>query len=281
MTKYCGGKKKISSYIYDTIRDIEDQFIDNGVIKTHLDYLEPFCGMCSIAMEFAMEQDDDNDINRKIVVSDFNDNITKFWKGLKNGDTPPKFISENEYNKLKNKNGSSFVKTYAGFDWSFGGGWFAGYLGRYHTASEIKKIGLGCYNKMQNLKPLMDYITVKETTNYKSYNPHNKIIYLDPPYLGTKKSTNNDFLKEFDHNEFWDTATKWSKDNIVFISEVKTNIPKKYKDKYTVVWSAKTHRSVSKVKGKSKMECLFLHNSWAKLYNDDESDESDSDSDDD
>ncbi len=119
------------------------------------------------------------------------------------------------------------------------------------------------------LQYLTKYLTINSSRSYKSHNPHNKLIYLDPPYLGTKRTTNNNFLKDFDTDEFWRIATEWSKDNIVFISEVDGNIPKKYKDKFVIVWSMDSHRSVSKSGSGFKKECLFLHKSWAKYYDKD------------
>lgn len=267
MTKYAGGKKKIASYIVDKILEIEAQFIDKEILDYELDYIEPFSGMASIALELAKEIDK-GAAKRKIVISDSNENITKFWKGLKSGEKPKKFISEKMYNDLKYSK-VSFQKSYVGFEWSFGGGWFAGYIGRYHTLSETKKLGLSNYNKIMKLKPLTKYITIKSTRSFSDYEPHNQLIYLDPPYLNTKRTTNNDYLKDFDTYEFWKTATKWSKDNLVFISEVKENIPRKYKDKYSIMWRRKTHRSVDKVKDQFKTECLFLHKSWAKYYDED------------
>lgn len=272
MTKYCGGKSKIAQDIHDEIVDIENNLIENRHIKKQMDYLEPFCGMASVALQFAMDKEDDSKNNRKITISDLNNDIVEFWKGMKSKIKPPKYVSETEYNKLKNSTKSSFKKTYVGFEYSFGAGFYAGYNGRYMSSDKMKTAGINCYNKILDKQSLTNYIDVKTTPKeYTSYNPKNLIIYLDPPYKGTKQTTNNDFLKDFDTDEFWDIATKWNTNNLVFISEVKTNIPKKYKNDYTIVWCKKTHRSVSLDKSKSKNECLFLHNSWYELLEDDDS----------
>ena len=54
--------------------------------------------------------------------------------------------------------------------------------------------------------------------DYKDLNPNDMIIYCDPPYRGTTQYDKN-IVGEFDHDEFWDTMRKWSKNNTVLISE--------------------------------------------------------------
>lgn len=263
MTKYVGGKARIAKYIHDVILDIEKELIDKKLIDHQLDYLEPFCGMCSVALKFANDRRLAQS-NRCITVSDLNSNIVFFFEGMKNKIKPPKFIDQTEYDILKASPTPSFEKTYVGFQWSFGGGWFAGYSGRYLSPFLNRRTGENCYDKILRIQNnLMEYITIGGIKDYKSYDPNNNLIYLDPPYLRSK-SLNNKFLLGFNSDEFWEIVYKWSKNNLVFVSESKDHIPDKWKDEYTIVWEKKIFRTINKVNnGCYSIDCLFLHNSWA------------------
>jgi site-specific DNA-adenine methylase len=47
--------------------------------------------------------------------------------------------------------------------------------------------------------------------------PHGSLIYLDPPY---KSASSNRYQQPFNYEEFWDQVRVWSRDNVVFVSEL-------------------------------------------------------------
>ena len=76
-------------------------------------------------------------------------------------------------------------------------------------------------------------------------------INCDPAYQGTKQYAN---ATAFDYDLFWDTMRKWSRNNIVLISE--ENAPSDFE----CIWEQEVSRSI-KANDKSKStEKLFIYN---------------------
>jgi DNA adenine methylase len=68
---------------------------------------------------------------------------------------------------------------------------------------------------LKTIKELKDTEFISK--DYSKWNPKGYVIYIDPPY---KNSVTNYYeTEEFDHDRFWNIMRKWSKNNIVFISE--------------------------------------------------------------
>jgi site-specific DNA-adenine methylase len=259
--RYTGGKAIIASDIHNIICKTENKLI--GKVQP---YLEPFAGAMSVALKFALDVADKcND--RKITVCDFNPDITKLWQSLKNGETPPKYVSEEEYNKYKSGKGlspkQSKFKGYVGSVFAFGGAMFGAYRGRYQSREKTKAEGAGSYNKVMKVVPLLKYITVKSARSYANFTGLTGMtIYCDPPYeTPSEKSNPNDYLRGFDHEKFWETMRKWSKHNLVFISELESNIPRDFK----IIWTKEIQRSFRpKGAAKGKVEALCIHSSKVK-----------------
>lgn len=101
--------------------------------------------------------------------------------------------------------------------------------------------------QMNNIKP--------KTTNYdyrKFSNLKDAVIYLDPPYEGTKQDI---YIGEgFESSEFYDWAFKMAKNNVILISSYEISDPR-----FEVVYDFKTARSTF-VGGNSgkKTEKLFM-----------------------
>jgi len=251
--RYTGGKAAIADDIHDVICKYEEKLV--GHVQP---YLEPFAGAMSVALKFALDIED-NCNKRKITICDFNPDMTKLWSALKRGKKPPKYVSEQEYNKFKN--GNSEMKGYVGSVFAFGGSMFGTYRGRLQSVETTRKEGEGSYNKLMKIAPLLDHIEVKTSRSYDTFTNLNKMtIYCDPPYdTGSKFS--NKYLSGFDHEKFWDVMRKWSKHNLVFISELKKNVP----SDFSVVWSKSIKRSYNSSSGaKEKTEALCIHKSWIK-----------------
>jgi len=77
---------------------------------------------------------------------------------------------------------------------------------------------------------LPDIKNVKfENASYDEYDLENFLIYCDPPYKNNNLTSK--YFDNFDHKNFWNVMRKWSKKNIVLISE--SNAPKDFKK----IWS--------------------------------------------
>ena len=77
------------------------------------------------------------------------------------------------------------------------------------------------------------------------------IIYCDPPYANTKTYVS---AQDFNHEEFWETMRKWSKNNVVLITE--ENAPEDFR----VVWSQQVSRSIKANDKTTAIEKLFIFN---------------------
>lgn len=238
---YQGGKQKLGKRIHDVISLIETDILDDENKK--LDYFEPFVGFCGVIKHF-------NDENRKCTANDINEDIIKMWKNLQNGWKPPKYCNKDEYEKLKKSKKHSAKKGFIGTACSYGGIYFVGYRSKQkfkhktiNSVSSARRSVLKIKDKINNVKFL-------KPTSYNKFNPVKKLIYCDPPYVSNKYTQSEYF--NFDSEKFWDTMRKWSKKNIVVISE--RNAPSDFKKIWSIDFSVTQHGKVN-----NQNECLFIH----------------------
>jgi len=235
--KYLGGKHGIGKLIAEFISKECPPESMNG-------YLEPFCGSLGV-----FKQMTDRDY-KKYIASDKQPDLIEMWKKIKNNTLHiPKNITEEQYNRLKNAKSPNAMKAIAGFGLSFGGKYFAGYAQKW--------AGNSGRNFLNEFKTSIDKITpaIRKSNvyfynkSYDKYDPKNMLIYCDPPY----KSTEGYSTGDFDHDLFWDTMRKWSKDNCVFVSE--ENAPSDFK----VVWKIKKRRTLDKTSRFYKYEKIYAY----------------------
>ena len=216
---YTGGKWKLAKEIYTTICRIEQERGQN-----YERFFEPFCGMMSIGLLASQD-------GRRVLASDANPDIIRFWQSLKEGWRPPSNLrmSKQRYEEFKSmEEGSDPLRSFVGIVYAFNNSPF-------HSYAKARKSGtLQTYlDRMENITPLLHSITVLDPA--RSYTeidpaPCNQLIYCDPPYAYSQSTVSNPYLSSFDHDVFWDTMRKWSVDNLVFVSE--RDAP----DDFEVVW---------------------------------------------
>jgi DNA adenine methylase len=238
MTQYAGGKTKLGKEIYEIIKEFEYQHGYDNLI-----YFEPFCGMAGVMRHFAED-------NRKIIASDINLDLILMWKKIQQRWLPPKNCSEIKYNKLKNSTTPSAERGFYGFACSFGGYFFGSFADKYRKNKDSVELGIRGISK---IIPYINNIKFKHGS-YDKYTPKNSLIYCDPPYKDNKIS-NKHFIN-FDTDKFWNVMRKWSKNNIVFISE------REAPSDFICIWSKSPKQNYSKGNVKSTDECLFIHESY-------------------
>jgi DNA adenine methylase len=210
MARYHGGKqlngRRLATYMLE--------FLSEGA--TYDGYCEPFCGMLGVYRH--MYPALDSDANQKFFLAgDINASVIEMWKKAQTGWTPPATCSESDFMKMKYDGQVSAEKGFLGHQLSFGGVYFASYIGRY--GGQIYHASAA--NKVQELATAMPKIKF-ETCPYEDYSHlKNFIIYCDPPYKGTTQRYQNEQRQglSFDHEQFWDWVRRMSTDNIVFVSE--------------------------------------------------------------
>jgi len=238
--KYLGGKHKIGKKIAEFMISKYSSDKVNG-------YLEPFCGSLGVFKHMT------NSGYKKCIASDIQPDLIEMWKQIQRNTLKiPNKITETEYNKLKisDIDKPNPIRAIAGFFLSYGGKYFAGYSQKWAGASgrnflqEFK-------NGIEKIKPqIQKQEVIFENKSYNNFHPNNMLIYCDPPYKGTESYSS---VENFDHNKFWDTMRKWSKNNFVFISE--ETAP----NDFTSIWSKQKRRTLDKTNRSNKKEHLFIY----------------------
>lgn len=251
--RYQGGKQRFAKAIYEVISDYEYEITG----KNNLNIYAPFFGMGSVELEFARNDNLDECV-RKITANDINEDVILMWQSLQDGWLPKKTCSETYYYNLKKKNPSAergyYLSAYA-----FGGVFSSGFRGNYQSIEQSKREGINMYNKVKEVVPLLDCFEFIHGSYCDTTPEKGEMVYADPPYFSSLNYGVNKHLTDFNYDEFWDIMRKWSKTNIVFISEEKGgHIPKDF----VCIWSVNAKRTLGSHKGNKgtkKKEALFIH----------------------
>lgn len=234
MPIYAGGKAKIGKEIANVIQDIEQSVNWSGG-----KYFEPFCGLLGVGIHFAED-------GRKVIACDKNKDVVLMWKALKRGWTPPTSCSKTRYEQLKQSNKHSAEKGFVGIACAYSGIFFAGYRVRNGSRNFFKTFRTGLMKMTKHLKP----VTFLDSCDYTEFEPKGMTIYCDPPYKGNNFGTEH--FNDFNHNLFWNTMRKWSKNNLVFVSEY--TAPKDF----VCVWRKKIKSSFNTNERIQRTEKLFM-----------------------
>ncbi len=192
--QYLGGKKRIAKQIIDFI---------SPYLKGVRYYLEPFVGSCAVI---------ENINHEKRYASDGNKYLIEMYQALQNGWIPPRNITKEEYDYVKNHKEENLPLTaFVGIGCSYSAKWFGGYS-KNNTG---RNYALNAHNTLLAQLPKIKNIVFKYK-DYQECEPNNALVYCDPPYANTTKY---DLFNGFDSNEFWNKVREWSKNNIVFVSE--------------------------------------------------------------
>ena len=243
--KYFGSKSRIAKYIVPILQ----KEIDDNHINT---YLEPFVGGANVIDKINCDVRIGNDLNQYLIA---------LLKHVQSNGELPSTIDREEYNKVRsafnNHDTSDYEDWYVGavgFLASYNGRWFDG--GYAKPGYEKTKNGLryrdyyreakdNLLHQISNLKGVQltcaDYMVIKTT---------NSLIYCDPPYANTKQFSN---AKDFNYNEFWQIMREWSKNNIVYISELQAP------NDFECVWKQEVSRSIKATDKSRAVEKLFRY----------------------
>lgn len=176
--KYMGSKARISKYILPII--LKDRNPGQW-------YVEPFVGGCNMI--------DKVDGNR--IGNDSNYYIISMWSALCNGYTPPKKITEDEFNSIK-ANKDKYPPELVGFTgiaMTFGSKWFNTYARNERGVNYAMEGRNNLLKQVENLKGVI--FTSSDYANMEI--PYNSIIYCDPPYRGV-----SGYKDKFNHVTFYD-----------------------------------------------------------------------------
>ena len=255
--KYLGGKQRLGKHIEPILHYLWESTNYNG-------YLEPFCGSLGVFQHMTQL-----DGAKTIIANDYHPDLISLWNDVKNGVfKPPVSVSEEDYNKAKQLKSPNSMKAFIGFGMSFGGRYFGAFATKY-LGNKKEDFLKEMVNSLNRIGPKIQRPNVKFTNSkYQTLRPKNKLIYCDPPYryqkYPIKYRTDTKHYDVFDNDEFWDIMRKWSKSNLVIISE--TTAPSDFVE----IWKADRYRSAAqstKTRFKTqttetvKTEKMYVHKS--------------------
>lgn len=245
--KYMGSKSRISKELVPIIQS----YIDKNNIEN---YIEPFVGGANIIDKIKCKNKYGSDINKYLI---------SLLVHVQENKELYSSVDKQTYDKARecfNKNLNDFEDWELGnigFLASFNGRWFDG--GYAKTGIEKTKNGEKIRNYYEEAKlNLLKQANNKEFKNIKfsiknyldygdSLNKY--LIYCDPPYKDTKQYANSKF---FDYDLFWNIIRKWSKNNIVLVSE--QTAPEDFK----CIWKQEISRSIKPNSKTKTTEKLFI-----------------------
>jgi len=204
-------------------------------------WVEPFVGGANVI----------DKVQGKRIGGDKNEYIIALFKALISGWLPPKYVSENEYNDIKNNfNGhEKHLIGYVGFN-SYGGKFFRGYRRDNKGKRDYWKEHFGNLQKQVEFIKNVDFFCCDYT---ELEIPKNSIIYCDIPYCETEKYKINGVYEIFDYKLFWNWCRdKANKEHTIFVSEY--NAPADFE----CIWSREISSNLTNNhKDKKAVEKLF------------------------
>lgn len=236
MPIYQGGKAKIGKEIAEFIEMMED------VLEWEGQYFEPFCGLLGVGIHLAEE-------GRKVVASDLNKDLILMLKAVKRGWDPPKTCSRKKFDEYKNSKKHSAERGFYGFGCSYQGIFFTSYRvrsGKRNFFSTFRK-------SLLDMRPALQNVTFFNKS-YQDFNPKGMTIYCDPPYMENGFGKGTKFFAEFDFDLFWSLMRKWSKHNLVLVSEYQAP------NDFICVWEKGIKSGfVGNTNRKNRVEKLFMY----------------------
>lgn len=233
MPVYGGGKAKLGPEIYRVIQKWENKLNWTG------DFFEPFCGLLGVGIIAAED-------GRRVLACDANKDIILMFRKLQRGWKPPQTCSRKKYEQLKNSGAHSAERGFIGIACAYSGIFFAGYrikAGQRNFFREFR-------HQLLQMVPILKRIKFLSPGDYREFEPNGLTIYCDPPYKDN--SLKSEYFDNFDHDEFWETMRRWSKNNLVFISEYRA--PRDFKS----IWQRKMNSTFNhRVAGRT--EKLFIY----------------------
>ena len=267
--KYLGGKQRLGKHLSPFLHNVWNNYVSNtdkNMIKPN-GYIEPFCGSLGVFKHMTDLEDIGAD---SIVANDYHPDLIEMWKQVQNENFEfPSSISEEEFLEAKKIPSPNAYKAFVGFGMSFGGRFFGAYSQKY-LGEKKEDFCKEMVNSLKRTQPLIKRKVVSFTNKkYQTLQPKNKFIYCDPPYKQAKYPIKYrrdvKYYDVFDTEEFWEIMRKWSKNNIVLISEM--DAP----EDFVEVWNMERYRSAAqsnktrysekseKPSETRKIEKVFMH----------------------
>lgn len=243
--KYMGSKSRIAKDIVPIIQG----YIDRNHITT---YIEPFVGGANVIDKIHCKRRIGTDKNKYLIA---------LLQRVADGNELLESVSRELYSDVRATYDTGKYEDWLvgniGFLASYNGRWFdGGYApaGYEQTKNGPRYRDYYQESKRNILSQQKDIASVDfGVKDYTEYNPLGCLIYCDPPYSGTKQYKN---AMNFDYELFWDTVRKWSRNNIVIVSELTAP------NDFTCFWKKNVSRTMKSTDNTMRaLEKMFIYNS--------------------
>jgi DNA adenine methylase len=189
---YLGGKTRIAKYIVPVLESV----------RGGRDYIEPFCGSCSIVSRMSGRR----------TAADAHADLILMWQAAQRGWVPPTSVSEEMFNSLR-KAKSSKLRGFVGFGCSFSGMWFGTYA---RDPKSNRNYAMNASNVVVSDAARMRDVVFVHASFERFSETRGALVYCDPPYESTHGYRGTDF----DRPAFWNFVRRLSRrDNVVIVSE--------------------------------------------------------------
>lgn len=234
---YQGSKNKLAKYLKPIIE---------SYLKPDMSYVEPFVGGANLIDKIKWDKKVGYDINPYLIA--LHNQAQHFTLSVID-------VSKDLYYNVKEhkQQYEKWFVGYVGFLCSYGGAFFNGYSFKTSKRNYIEER----LNNLTKQSQSMYYKNIQfECADFKDLNITNSVIYLDPPYKGTKSYNTG---MKFNHNELWEKCKYWNQyNNIILLSEIEAP-----DDKWKCIWEkTKTHSHLCYTKKdntKNVIEKLFIY----------------------
>lgn len=237
-----GSKSRIAKHIVPIIQSKINS-------NKYRNYIEPFAGGMNVIDKVICERRFACDLNKYLIA---------LFQHLQGGGSLPETVDRELYSKVRSAphEYEDWFVGCIGFLASYNGRWFDG--GYAQPGIEKTKTGEryrdyyreAKANILAQIPSLMDVRFM--VRDYIAMEPHDSVIYCDPPYMGTKQYQN---ARQFDHERFWKIMRAWSNNgnNIVLISE--ETAP----SDFICLWEQEVSRSIKATDKRLATEKLFIY----------------------
>lgn len=244
--KYMGSKSRIKKHIIPILQDI----INKNNITSFVDL---FCGGCNIIDDIICYKRYANDKSKPLIA---------LLKHVSQNGRLLSQVSKDVYDYIRKNDKNPDI-----YDWIKGNiGFLASYNGRYFDGGYAKsgyengKLRDYYQESKKNLELQSNKLkgVIFTDFDYSEFKGKNMLVYCDIPYKNTKQYNTS---KDFNHDDFWEHARNWSKNNIVVISELQAP------DDFVCIWKQEVTRSIKANDKTKSMEKLFIHNTLINYLN--------------
>ncbi len=242
MTAYTGGKFYQGKKYAEVITE-ESMYIAEEEEWTIKGYCEPFCGMLGVYKHIPELFKEKLDYKLKYKAGDINKSVILMWKAAQKGWKPSsKLTTKKQFLDMQGDGKSSARKGFVGHAYAYMGKYFKPF--RKRTARSLKRD----INRISSIAKKLNNVSFKYGLYTQYSNLKDYVIYCDPPYQKQAQYYDeNNKMRYFNHEEFWDWCRIMAENNIVFVSEYKA--PKDFERIYT---------NNVRTSGKTKKECIYL-----------------------